>query len=181
MALFEGYFISAGLATSLKPADMWFGQTFTPQLKHSIEYVNLSLKRYLNPGNLVVKICSVDVNSNPIITTVLTSATFITTSISTSSYESVAITFNAPILLSVGKMYALVWNLPYSDINNYLKCERTGNTDSYIRGQRYYSDDNGTTWYPSAHSDFLFEEYGTLNTKSKLPDLPGLPTLQSNT
>lgn len=136
----------------------WKGQTFTPQISHTITSIFLYLEKVDTPGDLVV---SIRATSGGVPTGGdLTSGTLVEAAIPASfGWASLGVTAYA---LTAGVMYAICWRATAGTSTS--DCIRHGmdTPGLYTRGTYIDSDDSGANWYDyGAQYDALFQDWGT--------------------
>lgn len=138
------------------------GQQFTVSTPHSIEYVNLKMRKYgsSSPGNLVVEIQEVGGDGKP------TGVVLCTATIDANAFNDVStwrtINFSVPADLQPG-MYAILchdedWN-GSSSIN--VLWARDTTSPTYSEGSHLLSINKGSSWGIQESRDMMFEEWGT--------------------
>jgi len=138
--------------------DEWYGQTFTPQIRHKLSKIVFYGQRIGEPtGNFIVSVRATDVDGLP------TGEDLVVKSVLASSISpelgEIEIVFDTQITLEVDTQYAIVLRNPGGDSDNNILlyyCD-----DVYPRGIFVESADCGETWIISSPSlDFWFEEWG---------------------
>ena len=133
----------------------WYGQTFIPQISHTLSKVVVYGQRIADPaGNLTVSIRETDVDGKPIGGD-LTSKSILSSSIST-ELTYIELVFDTQITLNKDTKYAIVFRcLEGNQLNSlYLY-----GIDLYPQGRLSYSDDSGVNWQ-KYEAEFWFEEWG---------------------
>jgi hypothetical protein len=138
----------------------WLAQTFTPEVSHVIQSVNIYTKKvYPKKPYVYVKICPVDpVYNKPLVNEALASGSYqYITSRTTTGWIGIGLGEGA--LLEAGTTYAIVvytsdWAV------NYFNWYRSA--DLFAGGGYWYSSDSGQTWGGGSGEDMLFLEKGIL-------------------
>jgi hypothetical protein len=134
----------------------WEAQTFTTNLAHNIEIIEILCRRVLNPGNITISIRAT-VAGLPVLPD-LTSVTFDGNALSAANAW---ITRYVPTqaLLAATK-YAIVISAPVGDAANYLVWRKDGTVPTFAGGARCSSAGGGAdgTWVEDVNTDFMFRE-----------------------
>lgn len=135
----------------------WFGQTFTPQITHTVNSVKLLAYRYGNPGLVTASIratsfekpfgsdlCSGTTNGNSLPTG--------------SPYEWREIPLGSGTLLQAKTKYAIVLRSAGLNFSNRFICRLDASAPTYTRGQYVTSSTAGVSWLLNP-PDLMFQEW----------------------
>ena len=137
----------------------WGGQSFTPEVAHTITSVKLFLFRTGNPGTLTVSIRATDGAGLPTGGDLTSGTTFTITLPTGAPYEWREI-FLTPYDLEADVKYAIIFKVPSGNAANALQVRRDFADSPYIRGETLFSADSGVGWAGDGTRDNLFEEWG---------------------
>lgn len=160
MTLYE-YYNEADPSMTWVHGDFWQGQTFTPQVAHTITKVKLMMYRHGSPGTITVGIRATDVDGHPTGADICSGTTDGDTLPLIYRGEWREITLGAGAALSVDVKYAIVVRALSGDQNNYVRWLHAVSAP-YGRGAHEFSSDSGTSWDTDAGKDLKFKEYGSL-------------------
>jgi len=137
------------------------GETFTPLLSHTLDRIDLKLRRKGSGGGPVALVLTnTDVDHKPTGSPLFTQL-FPVTSVPEASAAWWPITC-PPTPLAAGKEYGLYIYLTNYSYNNYMSIRIDTTTASYPRGVNIESTDGGISWTVNTTYDKVFKEYGTL-------------------
>ena len=139
--------------------DNWWGQTFPPQVSHTISKVSLKVYREGSPGDVVVSIrntldgkptggdlCIATVNGNDFLAT------------PPGRWEDIKFPTGASLNESV--LYAIGVRAPDGDWDNSIHWRGDYQAPQYTRGTAVNSANSGISWTVQATWDMMFREYG---------------------
>jgi len=149
---------------AIENTGQWQGQSFAPQVAHTINGVILKLYRVGNPGTLTLSVYATSggfPTGSPLVTTTFDGN--VLTAVSPG--ENKTITFAAGTPLTAGVTYAIVLSGATQDLTNYVNWRRDNASSgaTYPRGTAIVSLDNGATWINVANTDNMFQEFSTEN------------------
>lgn len=132
----------------------WEAQTFTVNVAHDIEIIEIKCRRVLSPGDITIGIrataAGLPTGAD------LTSVTFSGNDLPTSdTWITKYLTAHG---LSAATKYAIVIRAPSGDVSNYLVWRSDGTAPAYAGGARCHSANSGVDWAEDLNSDFMFRE-----------------------
>lgn len=135
------------------------GETFTPELSHTITHIKLMLNRQGLPGTLYAHITPTlaGVPTVPDVSLGYIDGNTLTLLPTGKWYD---IPLDPPYPLTAGTMYAIVCLAPSGNRHNFPEWQVDRTAPTYPRGTRCWSNDLGVTWNISPLYDYLFEEWG---------------------
>ena len=133
----------------------WEAQTFTPTIAHTINRVQLKVRRVGSPGTAILGIRATAANlpSGADLTIGTLDANGLPTDKDIWVIASVT-----SYALGAGTRYAIVVRAPDGDADNYLAWRADVTSPTYANGARCYSSDSGVSWTEDASRDFIFEQ-----------------------
>jgi hypothetical protein len=133
---------------------LWYGQTFTPSVTHTIFAVKILISKWNPPGiiTLSIRATSAGLPTGADLCIATTDGNTL------SGNEWRIFYLVSPIRLSAGTQYALVVRVPTGSWSYWVAWNYTGN--SYANGEVVSSTDSGATWSGDPSHDFYFEEWG---------------------
>lgn len=158
MTLYEYYNIADPSMTWVHSA-FWQGQTFTPQVAHTITKVKLMMYRHGLPGTVTVSVKATDGEGHPVGEDLCSGITDGDTLPNVYSGEWREITLGDGAALSADTKYAIVVRAPDGNQNNYVRWLHAISAP-YGRGAHEFSSDGGEDWYTDPGKDLKFKEYG---------------------
>ncbi len=135
----------------------WEGQTFTVNVAHSIEIVEIKCRVVGNPatvGNITIGIRATTAGLPT--GADLTSVTFPASDLPAS--DSWITKYVTTYALSAGLKYAKVIRASGGDGSNYMVWRKDGTAPTYAGGARVFSEDGGAGWSEDPNTDFMFRE-----------------------
>lgn len=133
----------------------WEAQTFTPTIAHSINRVQLKVRRAGSPGTVTLGIRATTANIPN--GADLTNGTFDANGLPTDKDIWVIVSF-ASSALAAGTRYAIAVRAQGGDADNYLAWRADVTSPTYANGARCYSADGGASWTEDTTRDFIFEQ-----------------------
>jgi hypothetical protein len=137
----------------------WDAMTFTPDVSHILQAVNLYMYRANNPGNVTVSLRATDAGGHP------TGGDLASATVSYTLWPATIagwrmVKFTTPYIVQAGVKYAIVVRAPSGDIVNAMHWPAYEAAPPYAGGNVEYSQDSGGSWsaYPA---DFLFQTWTT--------------------
>jgi len=160
------------------PATDRIGQTFTPQITHTIEQVALDLYRIGSPGILNVYIYGVDESGFPTGDALCSGITDGDTLTTNTAGITRTITLGVGSELSSDTKYAIILMAPNAELGvDYVNWKVDHIGANYTRGDTIQRPNmsGDDEWQTRTGADFMFTEYGF----DVGAELPGAPTLVS--
>jgi len=138
----------------------WFAQTFTPAITHTIDQVDVYVKKLNSPGTLTISIQGVDGNGRPDNVEIAV-GTIAEGDIGTDyAWEICVLSSTAD--LTAGTTYAIVLKALSGDQSNYYTWGGVA-AGGYSGGKGCYTLNSGSSWSDLAQPlDIYFKEYGLL-------------------
>ena len=133
----------------------WEAQTFTVNVSHDIEIIEIKCRRAGNPGDITIGIRATDGAGLPTGGD-LTTVTFNGNLLATTALWIAKCP--ATYSLSGVTKYAMAIRAPSGDASNYLVWRKDGTAPAYAGGARCYSVDGGNSWSEDTNTDFMFRE-----------------------
>lgn len=132
----------------------WEAQTFTVNIAHDVEVIEIKCRRVGSPGNITIGIrataAGLPTGAD------LTSVTFDGNALPTSDLWIVR--YVTAYSLSAATKYAPVIRAPDGDASNYLVWRSDGTAPGYAGGARCHSANSGGDWAEDVNNDFMFRE-----------------------
>ena len=133
----------------------WESQTFTVNVAHNAEIIEILCRRVGSPGNVTIGIRATDGAGKPTgadLTGVAFDGNALT---ATDTWIAQYVTAQA---LAFSTKYAIVIRAPSGDASNYIVWRKDGTVPTYAGGARCFSNDGGSSWVEDLNTDFLFRE-----------------------
>ena len=153
---------------TLVSTTIWGGQTFTPVVVHTIDQVDIYIKKTGSPGALTISIQGVDGSNEP---------DGVEIGVGTIAESEVGATFawetcilSSTAILTADVRYAIVIkSLGTPNGSNYYHIGFDNNDATYTNGDYFSSNDSGSNWNNGSDDDALFKEYGIFSRVSVTP------------
>lgn len=159
MSLYE-YWNEADPVMTWVHGDFWQGQTFMPQVDHTITSVKLKMYRHGLPGTLTVSIRDVDVDGHPKNIDMSLGSTDGDTLPTAYAGEWREISMGAGGEVGKDTPYCIIVRALSGDQNNYVRW-LSSTAKPYTRGTHEFSSNGGASWDTNTTRDMMFKEYGT--------------------
>ena len=136
------------------------GQSFTPQISHTIKTITVLVYKIGSPGWLTTNVYAVDGDGKPtglsLATGTLNAISFTT---NTAGHNE-ALDLGDGALLTSGIKYAIELRGTGTDNANCVGLRTDESAPTYSRGEYIVSNDSGSTWTVYTDRDMPFEEWG---------------------
>lgn len=146
----------------------WFAQSFKPAVTHTIDQVDIYIRKFNSPGILTISIQGVDGNGRPDGDEIAAGTIAEAEIGATKAWEVCVLTSTA--IVTVGTTYSIVIKALSGDSTNYYIWETDTSSATYADGKVTVTINAGDSWSDvGGTQDAMFKEYGLLVRGNVLP------------